>query len=472
MKFNKNDLGLYLVTDRRWLNHRSLEEDVEQAILGGVTMVQLREKELDTPAFIELAKKIKGVCHKYRIPFIINDSVEVALAVDADGIHIGQDDQNAREVRELIGPDKILGVSAHTVEEGLKAKYDGADYLGIGAMFPTSSKDDATDVSLETLNNIIKITGLPSVAIGGINAHNVDKLMSASIDGIAVISAILASKNIYDAAFTLRQKVNQLRSQIKKVVTIAGSDSSGGAGIQADLKTMTCLHTYGMSAITALTAQNTTGVYGIFDVSAEFLGNQLDCIFQDIYPNAVKIGMVSNPQLILSITNKLKEYQAKNIVVDPVMVSTSGSKLMQDECIDFLIQQLIPLATVITPNIPEAQILAKMTIKSKEDMILAAKKISTYYHGYILIKGGHFEKDADDLVYYQDKIHWLPAPKLHNPNTHGTGCTLSSAIACFLAKDYTPIEAITLAKKYVYQAIHYGLDIGQGRGPLNHMWNI
>ena len=472
MKFNRNDLGLYLVTDQRWLNGRSLVDDVRQAILGGVTMVQLREKELNDDQFIEIAKEVKALCQEYRIPFIINDNIQVALAVDADGVHVGQSDMEASKVRELIGPDKILGVSAHDIKEGLIAKANGADYLGIGAMFATTSKDDATPVSIETMNAIMEATQLPAVAIGGISLANLSQFNGTSIDGIAVISAILAQKNIHQAACDLRLGVNTyLRSQIKKVLTIAGSDSSGGAGIQADLKTMSALHTYGMSAITALTAQNTTGVYGIMDTTPDFLKNQLDCIFTDIYPDAIKIGMVSQSALVDCIADQLIKYKAKKVVLDPVMVSTSGSQLMQNEATIKLLERLIPLADIITPNLSEAEVISQIKIKTKEDMILAAKKISQNYNGYILIKGGHFEGNADDLVYHNGTITWLTAPKLNNSNTHGTGCTLSSAIACFLAKGETPMEAIIHGKEYVYQAIAYGMKLGNGRGPLNHLWN-
>ncbi|MFQ9923309.1 MAG: bifunctional hydroxymethylpyrimidine kinase/phosphomethylpyrimidine kinase [Beduini sp.] len=258
---------------------------------------------------------------------------------------------------------------------------------------------------------------------------------------------------------------------MKKVLTIAGSDSSGGAGIQADLKTMSALHTYGMSAITALTAQNTTGVYGIMDISPEFLKNQIDCIFSDIYPDAIKIGMVSQPQLVECIAERLSYYKAKNIVVDPVMVSTSGSQLMQNDATVKLLECLIPLADIVTPNLSEAEIMAEMKIETKEDMVKAAKKIAQHYHGYILIKGGHFSGNADDLVYHDGISTWLSAPKLDNPNTHGTGCTLSSAIACYLAKGENPMSAIRHGKEYVYQAISYGMNLGNGRGPLNHLWN-
>ena len=220
---------------------------------------------------------------------------------------------------------------------------------------------------------------------------------------------------------------------MKKVLTIAGSDSSGGAGIQADIKTITAHKMYAMSAVTALTAQNTTGVYGIEEASPEFVGQQLDCIFQDIFPDAVKIGMVSNSRIIHVIVEKLKEYGAKNIVVDPVMVSTSGSKLLSDEAMQTLIQELLPLGMVITPNIPETQVLCGFEIHSEEDMIRGAEKIAESFSGAILVKGGHLVSDAVDLLYQDGKARWYRSERVDNPNTHGTGCTLSSAIACNLA---------------------------------------
>jgi hydroxymethylpyrimidine/phosphomethylpyrimidine kinase len=259
---------------------------------------------------------------------------------------------------------------------------------------------------------------------------------------------------------------------MKKVLTIAGSDSSGGAGIQADLKTMTSYKIYGMSVITALTAQNTTGVYGVFESSPEFVSMQMDAIFNDIYPDAVKIGMVSNKEIISVIADKLIEYKAENIVLDPVMVSTSGSKLCKDDSIVMLIDKLMPLATVITPNIQEAQVLCGFNIESKEDMQRAAVKISENYSGYILIKGGHLTSSSDDLLYYDGKFMWYEQTRIENQNTHGTGCTLSSAIACNLAEGYDINTSIQNAKKYITGALKADLNLGKGSGPLNHCWNL
>lgn len=259
---------------------------------------------------------------------------------------------------------------------------------------------------------------------------------------------------------------------MKKVLTIAGSDCSGGAGIQADIKTITAHKTYAMSVITALTAQNTTGVYGIFEVGPEFVAQQLDCIFSDIRPDAVKIGMVSNADIIGVIADKLLEFKAQNIVVDPIMVSTSGSRLLSDEAMDALITKLLPLGRVITPNMPEAQALCGFDIASEDDMVLAAEKIFGLTGGAVLIKGGHMENSANDLLYRDGMTFWLRAPKIDNPNTHGTGCTLSSAIACGLAAGKSLEKSVADAKAYVIGALRAGLNLGQGRGPMDHTFCI
>ncbi len=256
-------------------------------------------------------------------------------------------------------------------------------------------------------------------------------------------------------------------------LTIAGSDSSGGAGIQADLKTMLANHVYGMSAITALTAQNTTGVTDIMEVTPEFLAEQLDSIFTDIRPDAVKTGMVSSSQLIEIIADKLREYEAVNIVVDPVMVATSGAKLICDDAMETLKKKLLTLATVITPNIPEGEVLAGMKITSKEDMVTAAEKISNTYGCSVLLKGGHSLNDANDLLVEPGKEPvWFKGRRIANSNTHGTGCTLSSAIASNLAKGKSLEEAVKCAKNYISGALAAGLDLGKGSGPMDHGFDI
>ncbi len=255
---------------------------------------------------------------------------------------------------------------------------------------------------------------------------------------------------------------------MKTALTIAGSDSSGGAGIQADIKTMTVNGVYAMSAITALTAQNTTGVSGIYEVTPDFLKAQIDSVFTDIRPDAVKTGMVSSSQLIEIIAERLEFYKARNIVVDPVMVSTSGSKLLNDDAVGTLKNRLLRIADLITPNIPEGQILSGMAVKTKEDMQNCAKKIYEEYGCCVLLKGGHSINDANDLLYDGRNYVWYEGRRINNPNTHGTGCTLSSAIAANLAKGSSLDEAVKLAKDYISGALEAMLDLGAGSGPLDH----
>ena len=259
---------------------------------------------------------------------------------------------------------------------------------------------------------------------------------------------------------------------MKTALTIAGSDSSGGAGIQADIKTMTANGVYATSAITALTAQNTTGVYGILESTPEFLANQLDCVFTDIFPDAVKTGMVSSTALIAVIADKLRQYGARNIVVDPVMVATSGARLISEEAVDALKEKLLPLATLLTPNIPEAEVLSGMTISDPAGMERAARAISEKYGCAVLCKGGHQISDADDLLWREGAGIWFRGRRIQNSNTHGTGCTLSSAIASNLAKGYDLDQSVRRAKAYISGALAAMLDLGHGSGPMDHMFDL
>lgn len=256
------------------------------------------------------------------------------------------------------------------------------------------------------------------------------------------------------------------------VLTIAGSDSSGGAGIQADIKTMIMNGVYAMSAVTALTAQNTTGVRAILEVSPEFLQQQMDAVFEDIYPDAIKIGMVPSGQLIRVIVDRLRHYGAKKIVVDPVMVSTSGSVLMKEEARAILEEQLLPMAAVITPNIPEAEVLTGRKIRNREDMEAAALHLGIRGIRAVLLKGGHSVSDADDLLYANGRLTWFPGRRIQNPNTHGTGCTLSSAIASALARGMSMEDAVREAKDYISGALESDLDLGKGSGPLDHGYRM
>ncbi len=303
-------------------------------------------------------------------------------------------------------------------------------------------------------------------------------LKTAKDDGFKVAA-------VYDEHEPMQEEVKEIsdyyitdfesfcfNSKLKTALTIAGSDSSGGAGIQADIKTMTMNGVYAMSAITSLTAQNTLGVRAILDSTPDFLKEQLDAVFEDIFPDSVKIGMVSSSGLINVIADRLKYYNAKNIVVDPVMVATSGYALIKTDAIKTLISKLLPIATLVTPNIPEAEILSDMKIEGKEDMVKAAKYIGENNGCSVLLKGGHSINDANDLLYENGRYTWFAGKQIDNPNTHGTGCTLSSAIASNLAKGYSLVESIKKAKEYISDALLVGLDLGKGSGPLNHAFVI
>lgn len=273
----------------------------------------------------------------------------------------------------------------------------------------------------------------------------------------------------------------------KTALTIAGSDSSGGAGVQADIKTMLANGVYAMSAVTALTAQNTCGVTGIMEVTPEFLTQQMEAVFTDIYPDAVKIGMVTSAELIHAIAGTLRKYQAKNIVLDPVMVSTSGVRLMEDDAAEAMERELFPLASLITPNIPEAEVICGWEITDMAAMERAAAQIGEKYGCAVLLKGGHAAGGANDVLWQEngfmasdrngtpgqtDSVRWYQGRRIDNPNTHGTGCTLSSAIASNLAKGLPLDEAVVQAKEYLSGAIAAMLDLGAGSGPLDHGYRM
>lgn len=255
----------------------------------------------------------------------------------------------------------------------------------------------------------------------------------------------------------------------KTALTIAGSDCSGGAGVQADIKTMEANGVYAMSVISVLTAQNTLGVQKLFPVSAECITAQIDSVFADIFPDAVKIGMPGTTELIQIIAERLRHYQAKHIVVDPVMLSSSGSTLVDGKAAEMMKKELFPLAEVLTPNIPEAEVLTGKKIQTREEMERAAEQLSQEYGTAIVLKGGHAKTDANDLLYENGKSIWIEGERMVNPNTHGTGCTFSSAIAAGLAEDWDLETSVRRAKAYMQRAIGAGLDLGQGNGPLEHM---
>ncbi len=469
----KKSLMLYAITDCTLAEKSSLYEQVEKALQGGVTMIQYRRK----PNLLESeAIQLKKLCANYHVPFIINDDVELAKKIDADGVHVGQSDMSLLEARRILGTNKIIGVTAKTIEQAKMAEKNGADYLGSGAVFGTNTKKDAKPMELSLFQEICKCVKIPVVAIGGINETNIDALTNTGLSGVAIVSGIFGKDDIKEATERLKEKLQRIMkrgSTMKTVLTIAGSDSSGGAGIQADIKTMIANGVYAMSAITALTAQNTVGVTSVMEATPKFLEEQLDCVFTDIYPDAIKTGMVSSSELIHVIAEKLSYYHAKNIVVDPVMVATSGAKLINEDAIDTLKSELLPLATLITPNIPEAEVLIDKKIQSSDDMESAAKMICEKYGCNVLLKGGHKINDANDLLYAKENgFTWFEGKHIDNPNTHGTGCTLSSAIASNLAKGYDLETSVLYAKNYISGALEAMLDLGKGSGPMNHAFAI
>ena len=479
MKLKREDLLLYAITDRSWLRKGgSLASVTEEILKGGATCLQLREKAAGQEEMVRLARELLPLCRAYGVPLIINDNVEVCRLVDADGVHVGQTDMAVREARAILGPDKIIGTSAHNVAEAKAAAAAGADYIGCGAVFGSTTKGDASLLAREGLARICRAVSLPAVAIGGIHRDNVERLVGTGIDGVAVISDLYAAGDHEEETRLLKETVRRVVSSYRRdramrtALTIAGSDSSGGAGIQADLKTMTCNGVYGMSAICALTAQNTTGVAGILEVSPSFLAQQLDCVFTDIFPDAVKTGMVSSSGLIETIVERLTYYGARNLVVDPVMVATSGARLISEEAVETLKTRLLPIATLITPNIPETEVLAGRAVKTPEDMIEAARAIYERYGCAVLCKGGHQLNDANDLLYREGGYRWFEGKRIHNSNTHGTGCTLSSAIASNLAKGMELDEAVLHAKAYLSGALAAMLDLGAGSGPMNHAFAV
>ena len=259
---------------------------------------------------------------------------------------------------------------------------------------------------------------------------------------------------------------------MKTALSIAGSDPSGGAGIQADIKTMTLNGVYAMSVVTAMTAQNTKGVSAILETDADFLGEELDAVFEDIFPDAVKIGMAASKRIIEKTAEKLSFYNAKNIVADPVMIATSGASLIGREAVYALKEKLLPLADLITPNIPEAEALSGTDINNEYDMIKAAEQLSRELGCSVLIKGGHRKDSADDILFCDGRVVFFRGKRIGNPNTHGTGCTLSSAIAANLAKGYPLEKAVERAKEYISGALEAGLDLGSGSGPLNHAFDL
>ncbi len=487
----RRSMLLYAVTDRAWLRGRSLADCVRDAIAGGATFVQLREKHAGHDEALRLALELKAVCAEAGVPFVVDDDVALAAEVGADGVHVGQSDMACASARRMLGDDAIIGVSAQTVEEALAAEAAGADYLGVGALHPTPTKPDAVDVTMDELRRICDAVSIPVVGIGGVDARSAHELAGTGVDGGAVVSAIFAADDCRKAARELAAALGRAlgRSRdVRSVLSVAGSDSSGGAGIQADIKTIQALDLFAQTAVTALTAQNTTGVFAVAPTEARVVVAQIDAVFSDIVPDAVKVGMVPSGDVARAIAERLRAHGARNIVVDPVMVATSGAALADDDAVAVEAAELFAMATVVTPNIPEAEALlsligvgergcghAAVKIASEEDAAAAARALAGHFGCAFLVKGGHGTHDANDVLAAPAEdgrvdVSWLRSERVDNPNTHGTGCTLSSAIACGLACGLGLPDAVAYAKEYLTGCLRAGLDLGRGSGPLDHNW--
>lgn len=451
---------------------RNLASIVRKAVRGGVTMVQLREKDCSTEEFIKQAKALKKVLAGTGVPLIINDNVEVARAVDADGVHIGNSDMPYEEARRLMGDDKIIGLSVESMEDVEKANALDVDYIGISPIFATPTKTDtAVPFGLEGTREAVQRSIHPTVAIGGIHLSNVADVRAMGVDGVAVVSEIMTASSPYSAAKRMSPK------HYKRVLTIAGSDSGGGAGAQADIKTISALGCYAASAITAITVQNTLGVQAVEGISIPVITGQIRAVIDDIGVDAVKIGMLHSAQVVKAVADTLREYHIQNVVLDPVMVSTSGHRLIEEDAIEALMTHLMPLARVITPNIPEAEILLGHQLTCQDELPAAAQELAEKCKTSVLLKAGHLKEErlTDVLYDYETaRIYYLPSKRIYSRNTHGTGCTLSSAVAAFLARGNNLPTAVKHGKQYISVAIQAGTayKIGHGFGPVHHFCNL
>ena len=457
--------GVYLITD-----HAAELVPRVSAALDSVCAVQFRSKSHSADEKFRLGRDLRQLCHTKGKPFIVNDDVELAQQLDADGVHLGQEDGDPSAARKLLGREKIIGISTHTPEEAVAAQDAGADYIGFGAMFPTESKDIQHLAGTKLLSEARKAVNIPIVAIGGIGRDNASEVIDAGADGIAVISAVMSHGEPGLAAAELALLFNRRQSAPRGVVlTVAGSDSGGGAGIQADLKTITLLGSYGASVITALTAQNTLGVSGIHPTPAEFVTDQLDAVLSDIPVDVVKTGMLFSADIISAVAAKLSSCNRRFLVVDPVMIAKGGAKLIDATAVNALVNQLLPLTYLLTPNIPEAEALTGMRITAEGDMLATADRLISMGTRHVLLKGGHLDSaEAVDLLYDGKSAQWLRTPRIATTNSHGTGCTLSSAIATFLAKGEPLPVAVERAKAFITTAIRLAHPLGKGHSPVNH----
>ncbi|HIJ86972.1 MAG TPA: bifunctional hydroxymethylpyrimidine kinase/phosphomethylpyrimidine kinase [Desulfuromonadales bacterium] len=459
--------GVYLITDQG----SNLMDRVFQALRGGISVLQYRAKGLDYGERLVEAGDLKRLSARFSTTFIVNDDLRLAHEVDADGVHLGQDDGDIAEARELLGPDKIIGKSTHNREEALQAEREGADYIGFGALYPTGSKVISYLPGVEGLASIRGAVKIPIVAIGGITPGNACRVIDAGADALAVISSVLASPRPDIAAAELLLLFNRVRPFPRgAVLSVAGSDSGGGAGMQADLKTITLLGSYAATVLTALTAQNTRGVSSIHGLPPSFMRDQLDAVLNDIPIDVIKTGMLHTPAMIAALAERLGERKVLiPLVIDPVMIAKGGAPLLEREAVQVFSDLLLPLAYLLTPNVPEAERLLGRTIKNEQDMEQAARDLHQMGAANVLVKGGHLSgRTATDVLFDGSRCHHFSSERMFTTNTHGTGCSYASAIATLLAQGEPLLIAVERAKTFITSAIRSARSLGKGHSPVNH----
>ena len=476
------DLSLHLVTDPGLCGRRGVVETVRQAVEGGATVVQLRDKHARDDALVDqlmtLSKVIDG-----RALLLVDDRVPAALearrrGARVDGVHLGQSDMPVAEARRLLGSDAVIGLTANTAQHltALRALPPGTvDYVGVGVIRPTSTKPDHPPaLGLDGFRAIAAASPVPAVAIGGIRLTDIAPLRIAGAAGVALVSAICAADDAGAATRDIRRRWSvrhEHRPAAPRVLSIAGSDPSGGAGIQADLKSIAANGGYGMAAVTALTAQNTQGVHDVHVPPSGFLRAQLDALAADIDIDAVKIGMLADAGVIGVVDAWLAENRPAAVVLDPVMVATSGDRLLDPDAEEAL-RELARRADLLTPNLAELAVLAGRGLESWDDALDAARTVCAETGALVLVKGGHLYGPTapDALVGGDGVIAEFSGARIATTSTHGTGCSLSSAVATRRAAGADWPDAVAAARDWLRESLRAGehLRVGRGHGPISH----
>lgn len=459
--------GVYLITDQS----EDLVEKVCQALRGGISVLQYRAKDKTYDERVAEGGDLKRLCARFSVTFIVNDDIQLAKELDADGVHLGQDDGGIAEARALLGSSKIIGKSTHNLEEALSAEQEGADYIGFGAIYPSGSKIVTHLPGVDGLESIRSTVKIPIVAIGGISTSNACRVIDAGADAVAIISSVLSNSRPDIAAAELLLLFNRVRPLPRgAVLSVAGSDSGGGAGIQADIKTITLLGSYAATVLTALTAQNTRGVSSIHGLPPSFVCDQLDAVLADIPIDVIKTGMLHTPAIISALAERLGERKVIiPMVVDPVMVAKGGAALLECEAVQVFSDQLLPMAYLLTPNVPEAERLLGRSIKNESEMEQAAVDLHTMGAANVLIKGGHLTgRLSTDILFDGTRCHHFSSERVFTSNTHGTGCSYASAIAALLAQGDPLLTAVERSKIFISSAIRLARSLGKGHSPVNH----